>query len=63
LPSFKQDSPHDIHNYPSNYKKLKQRANISAGNKTLTFLEVRRPKGVSAASLDKTFFQEEQVLA
>jgi hypothetical protein len=29
----------------------------------LTFLEVRKAKGVSATTLDKSFFQEDQVLA
>lgn len=64
LPAFKQSSPHDIHNYPSNYKKLKPKANITAGNKTLTFLEVKKNKAgggstASAASLDKSFFHED----
>jgi len=69
LPAFKQAGPHDIHNYPSNYKKLRSSANITAGNKTLTFLEVKKGKGgaggggPAGAAPDKTFFHEDQVLA
>jgi hypothetical protein len=34
LPEFKQAGPHDMHNFPSNFKKLEPKANITAGNKT-----------------------------
>jgi hypothetical protein len=48
-----------MHNFPSNYKKLRPKSNITAGNKTLTFLEVRKTKGVTTGSLEKSFFQED----
>lgn len=63
LPVFKQAGPHDMHNFPSNFKKLKPKANITAGNKTLTFLEVRKGKGQTAGGGEKSFFQEDQLLA
>jgi hypothetical protein len=43
---------------------LKPKANITAGNKTLVFLEVKKQsKGVGANALDKTFFHEDQQTA
>jgi len=39
---------------------LKQKSNITAGNKTLVFLEVKKSgKGGGANALDKSFFHED----
>lgn len=42
LADFVQGGPHDIHNYPSNYKPLNatKGSNITAGNKTLSFIQL-----------------------
>lgn len=39
---------------------MKPKANITAGNKTLTFLEVKKANKGGNAGVDKTFFHEDQ---
>lgn len=62
LPEFKQAGKYDIHNYPSNFKKLMPKSNITAGNKTLTFLQIQESKNMPKVSKPNSFFMEDQAL-
>lgn len=42
---------------------MKPKANITAGNKTLVFLEVKKASKGGASGADKTFFHEDQQTA
>ena len=42
---------------------MKSKANITAGNKTLTFLEIKKASKGGGSGVDKTFFHEDQETA